>query len=374
MKLLITAALLGISVTFTGTGTVHAAPGTAVSVQHFGQLADGTPVDLYTLKSKTLEVSITNYGGRIVTLKTPDRDGKQDDVALGYDSFEPYRLIKTFFGALVGRYANRIGHGQFTLNGRVYQLPLNAGANSLHGGLIGFDKRLWQAHAEPDGLKLTYVSRDGEEGYPGTLTATVRYTVIRNELRIEYRATTDRDTVVNLTNHAYFNLTGIGNDTVLGHQVVLHADRYTPTDAGQIPTGELRDVTGTPFDFRQPHAIGERIEAADEQLRLSRGYDHNWVLNSHSRQPALAAEVYEPKSGRVMQVLTTEPGLQFYTGNNLDGSIVGKGGIHYISRSGFCMETQHFPDSPNHPDFPSTTLKAGHTFHSTTIFRFSSRG
>lgn len=369
MKSRMTIAAIGISWSFAS--VLHA--GTTVSVQPFGQLADGTPVDIYTLKSAALEVSISNYGGRIVTLKTRDRDGRQDDVTLGYDSLAPYLARKDFFGALVGRYANRIAHGRFTLNGQTYQLAINSGENSLHGGLVGFDKQLWQAHAEPNGLKLTYVSKDGEENYPGTLTVTVHYTVVRNELRIEYRATTDRDTVVNLTNHAYFNLAGIGNDTVLGHEVTVYANRYTPADAGRIPTGELRDVTGTPFDFRKPHTFGERIDSTDEQIVSSRGYDHNWVLNGPAGHLSLAAEVYEPKSGRVMQVLTTQPGLQIYTGNFLDGSLIGKRGIHYQSRSGFCMETQHFPDSPNHPDFPTTTLKAGHTFQSTTIYRFSAR-
>ena len=348
------------------------AAATTVAVEHFGELADGTPVDLYTLKSSALEVSITNYGWRIVTLKTADRSGRVDDVVLGYDGFAPYLTGRPFFGAVVGRYANRIARGRFTLDGHTYQLPINNNGNSLHGGLVGFDKRLWQGRIEGNGVLLTYLSKDGEEGYPGNLTATVRYRVVRNELRVEYGATTDRDTVVNLSNHSYFNLAGAGNGNILGHELTIYADRFTPLDATQIPTGELRSVAGTPFDFRRPHAIGERIDADDDQLRIGHGYDENWVLNAYPGKPALALVAYEPVSGRVMEVLTDQPGLQLFSGNFL-GPLTGKGGRTYDVRSAFCVETQHFPDSPNHRDFPSTLLRPGQVFKSTTIFRFSTR-
>ncbi len=348
------------------------AGGTTVTTQRFGQLADGTPVDLYTLKSSALDVTITNFGDRIVTLKTADRNGKIDDVVLGYDTFEPYLTGRPFFGAVVGRYANRIAHGRFTLDGRSYQLPINNNGNSLHGGLVGFDKRLWTGRVVPNGVLLTYLSKDGEEGYPGNLTATVRYTVVRNELRVDYGATTDQDTVVNLSNHSYFNLAGAGRGNILGHQLTILADRFTPLDANQIPTGELRSVAGTPFDFRTPHAMGERIDADDDQLRLGHGYDENWVLNDRKAKPTLAASVYEPGSGRVMDILTNQPGLQLFSGNFL-GPVTGKGGKEYVPRTAFCLETQHFPDSPNQPSFPSTVLKPGQSFKATTIFRFSSR-
>jgi aldose 1-epimerase len=340
-------------------------------MKHFGQLPDGAPVDLYTLKSAQIEVSVTNYGAHIVAIRTPDRNGKTDDVALGYDTLAEYVAGKPFFGAMVGRYANRIAKGSFTLDGQRYQLAQNDGMNSLHGGRVGFDKRLWQGHVETTSVVLTYVSPDGEEGYPGALHTTVRYTVSGAELRIDYLATTDRDTVLNLSNHTYFNLAGAGSGPILDHRVTLYADRFTPVDATLIPTGELRAVAGTPFDFRQAHPIGERIEGTDEQLRFGHGYDHNWVLNGYGGDPKPAARVYDPKSGRVLEVLTSEPGLQFYTANFLDGTTYGKGGKQYTRRSAFCMETQHFPDSPNHPSFPSTVLKPGQTFRSTTIFRFS---
>jgi aldose 1-epimerase len=293
-------------------------------------------------------------------------------VILGFDSLGGYvDNPGPFFGALIGRYGNRIGGARFALNGIEYKVDQNDGANSLHGGARGFDKAIWTAKELGDGgLELTYLSKDGEEGYPGNLNATVTYHLTgANELRIDYAATTDKTTVVNLTNHSYFNLKGDGD--ILGHILTLHADRFTPVDSGLIPTGELRAVNGTPFDFRKPTAIGARIDQTDEQLKLGRGYDHNWVLNRKGRRLSLAARVEEPSTGRVLEVSTTEPGIQFYTGNFLDGTIKGKGGKVYGLRSGFCLETQHFPDSPNNPEFPSTVLKPGEKFHSTTVFKFS---
>jgi aldose 1-epimerase len=350
-----------------------------VKKQAFGKMADGTPVDLYTLTNeKGMQVEITTYGGAVVSLTAPDRHGKYADVVLGMDSVAGYQHQTAFFGALIGRYGNRIGNAQFHLDGKAYHLPKNDGQNTLHGGNMGFDKHAWtatEAH-DPAGpaLELTYVSKDGEEGFPGTLTAKVVYTLTaENELRIDYTATTDKDTVLNLTNHSYFNLAGAGEGTVLDHQVMIDADRFTPVDAGLIPTGELKPVKGTPFDFTKATAIGARIGADDQQLKDAKGYDHNFVLNARGTGLRKAAEVYEPKSGRVVDVWTTEPGLQFYTGNFLDGTVKGKGGKAYPFRGAFCMETQHFPDSPNKPSFPSTELKPGQTYHTTTAYRFSAR-
>jgi aldose 1-epimerase len=349
--------------------------------QPFGKTNDGRAVDLYTLTNqKGMEVAITNFGGIIVALKVPDRKGKIDDVVLGYDALDGYLLNKAFFGAIIGRYGNRIAHGKFTLDGKTYSLPKNDGDNTLHGGPEAFNKRLWSARdvstSKGQALELTYRSPDLEEGFPGNLEAKVIYTLSKeqNELTIAYSATTDKDTVVNLTNHSYFNLAGQGNGDILNHQLKILGDRITAVDATLIPTGELRPVKGTPFDFTQATAIGARINQDDPQLKLGKGYDHNFVLNAHSKgTPALAAEAYEPSSGRVLQVLTTEPGVQFYSGNFLDGSIQGKGGKVYNYRYGFCLETQHFPDSPNHPAFPSTELKPGQTYSTTTTFRFSTR-
>ena len=344
---------------------------TNVSKQAFGHTSDGTAVDLYTLADGKVEVRIMTYGGIIVSLRTPDRNGKLDDVVLGYDSVDKYIAQTPYFGAIVGRYANRIAHGSFQLDGKTYSIPKNNGDNALHGGIRGFDKVVWTARQIKDGVELGYVSRDGDQGFPGTLTTTVRYTLIGSALRIEYSATTDKDTVLNLTNHSYFNLQGQGKGEVLGHVLKIDASRFTPADATQIPTGELKSVEGTPFDFRTPHAIGERIDADDPQLRIGGGYDNNFVLDHAQGQLAEAAEVYEPTTGRILRVLTTEPGVQFYTGNNLDGSITGKEGRVYKSRFAFCLETQHFPDSPNHPSFPTTELKPGLEFHSVTVFQFS---
>jgi aldose 1-epimerase len=347
-----------------------------VKKQAYGKMPDGTVVDLYTLTNANgMQAGILTYGGTVVSLTAPDRNGKYADVVLGMDDLAGYRKATAFFGALIGRYGNRIGHAQFTLDGQTYKLPANDNGNTLHGGPEGFDKRVWTAvpGAGADGqtLELTYVSKDGEMGFPGTLTAKVVYTLTpKNELKIDYTATTDKPTVVNLTNHSYFNLAGQGEGDVLGHEVMINADRFTPVDAGLIPTGELKPVTGTPFDFTKPTAIGARIEANDEQLKFGKGYDHNWVLNKTGDGLTKAAEVSEPKTGRVMEVWTTEPALQFYTGNFLDGTLTGKGKT-YPRRGAFCMETQHYPDSPNKLAFPTTELKPGATYHTTTLYRFS---
>jgi aldose 1-epimerase len=349
---------------------------TKVTSQPFGQLQDGTPVELFTLSDGLFEARIATYGGVLVSFKAPDRSGNVADVVLGFDDLDGYVAnfngpLDAFFGALIGRYANRIAHGTFTLDGQKYSLPLNNGENSLHGGPHGFNNVVWTAKPIDAGVELTYLSKDGEAGYPGNLTATVRYTLKKGDFQIEYSATTAKDTVVNLTNHAYFNLAGTGD--ILSHQVTLHASRFTPVDAGLIPTGELKPVDSTPFDFRKPNAIGGRINENDEQLHRGRGYDHNWVLDNKGGKLAEAADLYDPASGRVLKVLTDQPGIQFYSGNFLDGSIKGKGGKPYRLHSGLCLETQHFPDSPNHPDFPTTELKPGERYHTVTIYRFSAR-
>lgn len=341
----------------------------------FGTMPDGRVIHLYTLTNRHgVEVSITNYGGRVVSILAPDRIGKMADVTLGFNHLQGYLGANPFFGALVGRYANRIALAQFTLDGVKYPLAKNDGPNSLHGGAKGFDKKVWKARelspAEP-ALELTYLSKEGEEGYPGNLSVKVVYTLTdENGLRIDYTATTDKDTVINLTNHAYFNLAGQGNGDILKHQLMINAGRFTPIDSTLIPTGELRSVQGTPFDFRKPTAIGARIEDNNEQLKYGKGYDHNFVLNRHGSGLTLAARVTEPESGRVLEVWTTQPGLQFYTGNFLDGTIRGKEGKVYGRRSALCLETQHFPDSPNHPDFPTAELKPGETYHQVTVYKF----
>jgi aldose 1-epimerase len=341
----------------------------------FGKTSGGQAVDLYTLTNKNgMETTIATLGGTVVSLKAPGRGGSFADVVLGFDSLEGYLAPNPYFGALIGRYGNRIGHARFSLDGKEYTLARNNGENSLHGGIQGFDKRVWTARELSDSLELTYVSPDGEEGYPGALTATVKYSLTdANELRIEYTATTDKATVLNLTNHSYFNLAGAGEGDILKHEMTIAADRYTPVDAGLIPTGELRPVEGTPFDFRKPVAIGARIGNDDEQLKLGKGYDHDYVLSAGGGKLALAARVTEPTSGRVMEVLTDQPAVQFYTGNFLDGSIKGKGGKTYGHRYGFCLETQHYPDSPNHPAFPSTVLRPGERYHTVTVYRFSAQ-
>ena len=349
--------------------------GTTIRKADFGKTHDGSAVSIYTLtNAHGLEARIMTYGGILVSLKTPDRNGTLADVVLGFDTLEGYEANPgPFFGALIGRYGNRIGNARFRLDGIEYHLDKNDGKNTLHGGARGFDKRVWTGRELPDGgLELTYRSKDGEQGFPGNLTATVAYHLTdANELRIDYSATTDKLTVVNLTNHSYFNLMGAGSGDILGHRLTLNADRFTPVDPGLIPTGELRSVAGTPFDFRKPTLIGARIGEPDQQITLAHGYDHNWVLNRSGDGLTLAARAEEPISGRVLEVLTMQPGVQFYTGNFLDGTIRGKGGKIYGHRAGFALETQHFPDSPNEPKFPSTELKPGQTFRSTTTFRFS---
>src|ERR1039457_2822722 len=349
-----------------------------VKKQAYGKMPNGAAVERYTLtNAKGMQAGIITYGGTVVSLTAPDRNGKYADVVLGMDDLAGYMKATAFFGALIGRYGNRIGHAQFTLEGKAHKLPANDGPNTLHGGPAGFDKHVWSAvpGSSTDGetLELTYVSKDGEAGFPGTLTSKVVYTLTaNNELEIDYTATTDKPTVVNLTNHSYFNLAGAGEGDVLSHEVMINADRYTPVDANLIPTGELRPVAGTPFDFTKSTAIGARIEANDEQIKFGKGYDHNWVLNKGPAFVTKAAEVYEPKSGRVMEVWTAEPALQFYTANFLDGTLQGKGKT-YIRRGALCMETQHYPDSPNHPSFPTTELKPGETYQTTTVYRFSAR-
>jgi aldose 1-epimerase len=343
----------------------------------WGKTRTGQAVDIYKLTNASgVEANIITYGARVQSLKCPDAHGQMADIVLGFDNLEGYLGENPYFGAVVGRYGNRIAKGRFKLDGTEYTLARNNGDNALHGGLKGFDKVVWTAKevSSPAGpaVELTYVSKDGEEGYPGTLTATVRYTLTdAGELKLDYTATTDKKTVLNLTNHSYFNLAGQGSGEILGHRLRIDADRFTPVDAGLIPTGELRSVAGTPFDFRQPHVIGERIDADNEQLKLGKGYDHNFVLNGQAGTMRKVVRVTEPKTGRVLEVSTDQPGIQFYTGNFLDGTVKGKGGKAYGFRTAFCLETQHFPDSPNHPKFPSTVLNPGATYKTSTVFTLS---
>lgn len=324
-----------------------------------------------------MAMAVTNFGGRLVMLRVPDKSGQFADVVLGYDTLSQYLTGNPYYGAMIGRYGNRIAKGKFTLEGKEYELAVNNGMNALHGGPGGFHNVLWEVEAkqteEGQALVLTYVSPSGEEGYPGTLTTKVTYImpINRNELIIDYEATTDQTTIVNLTHHSFFNLAGEGAGDILGHEFTINADRFCPVDEGLIPTGELRPVTGTPFDFTQPHKAGERIGMDDEQLKFGKGYDHNWVLNKKSDELSLAATVVEPLSGRKMEVWTTEPGLQFYSGNFLTKNEVGKDGHVYDFRNAFCLEAQHFPDSPNHPEFPSTVLKPGEVYKQRTIYKFS---
>ena len=349
---------------------------TGIKRSEFGKMPDGQQVHLYTLtNSNGMKVAITNYGARIVSILAPDRNGKMADVVLGFDNLPDYMKYNTYFGALVGRYANRIGGAKFALDGKVYHLPVNNGPNSLHGGTEGFDKRFWAAEevsGEDPSLIMTYTSKDGEEGYPGTLKAKVVYTLTKdNSLKIDYSATTDKDTVINLTNHSYFNLAGEGNGNVLKQVLWINSDEITPVDATQIPTGKIEKVDGTPFDFRKPTPIGEHINEDNQQLKTGKGYDINYILERKDSGLELAARAYDPESGRELEVYTTEPGVQFYSGNFLDGSVHGKGGAAYGPRSAFCLETQHYPDSPNHPSFPTTELKPGQTFHQVTVFKFT---
>ena len=346
----------------------------SITWEPFGTTFDGEPVTLYTLRNRQgAEAKIASYGGIVTTLKMPDRNGKYEDIVLGYDNLVGYLTNSPYFGALIGRYGNRIAKGRFTLNGVEYILATNNYPNALHGGIKGFDKVVWKArpHLTSTGpaLELKYVSRDGEEGYPGTLDVTAVYTLTdHNELRLDFTATTDKPTIVNLTHHSYFNLAGRGD--ILGHQVMIVADTFTPVDATLIPTGEFRPVEGTPFDFRQPTAIGARINENNQQLKFGGGYDHNWVIKKPEKVLGLMARVTDPTTGRVMEVLSTEPGLQFYSGNFLDGTITGKYGWKYEHRNGFCMEPQHYPDSPNKPQFPSVVLNPGEVYRNTIIYRF----
>jgi len=356
--------------------TPPAAPKAAVARTSFGRLPDGAEVARYTLTNRSgMEVDVIDYGGIVTSIKVPDRQGTRADVVLGFGSLDGYVKNPPYFGAIVGRYANRIAKAQFTLDGKTYRLAANSGPNTLHGGTKGFDKAVWQAepfeHGAEAGVVLTHTSPDGEEGFPGTLTIRVTFTLSdRNELSLDYTATTDQPTVLNLTHHDYFNLAGEGSGDVLRHELLINADRYTPVDATLIPTGELANVAGTPFDFRMPTAIGARIAADDVQMKRGSGYDHNFVINHQGSDLALAARVEEPESGRVLEVRTTEPGVQFYSANFLKGN-TGKSGHEYQDRGAFCLETQHFPDSPNHPAFPTTTLRPGEPFHSHTVYAFS---
>ena len=351
---------------------------TSAKPRLFGHTADGKEVTLFTLKNHAgVEATITNYGGIVVSFRVPDKSGKFDDVVLGYDSLGHYLKETPYFGALIGRYGNRIKEGKFSLNGVEYKLATNNGRNHLHGGVKGFDKVVWDAEQREtkDGpsLALTYISKDGEEGYPGNLNVKAVYTLTgANELTVDFTATTDKPTVVNLTHHSYFNLAGANAaQNILDHEIMINADRFTPVDSGLIPTGELKDVSGTPMDFRTPTAIGARINADFEQLRLAGGYDHNWVINKPEEGMRLFARVVEKTTGRILEVFSPEPGVQFYSGNFLDGSIVGKGKRQYVHRYGFCLEPQHFPDSPNNPAFPSTVLNPGQTYSTRIVYRFT---
>ena len=345
--------------------------------EQFGTTPDGKKVDIYALTNANgCVVKITNYGGIVVSLTVPDKNGKMGDVVLGYDNLDDYIKNNPYFGALIGRYGNRIGKAKFELNGQTYALAANNDGNHLHGGIVGFDKVVWDAKEiqqdDAVGLELNYLSKDGEEGYPGNLNVTVKYIwTNNNELKIDYAATTDKDTVVNLTHHSYFNLAGKGD--ILKHELMINADKFTPVDEGLIPTGELRSVKETPMDFTKSTAVGARIDQDTEQLKFGLGYDHNWVINNYDGTMKMVACLSEPTTGRVMEVHTTEPGLQFYSGNFLDGTITGKGGTVYKHRTGLCLESQHFPDSPNKPDFLSTTLKPGDKYSTTTIYKFKTK-
>jgi aldose 1-epimerase len=351
--------------------------GAMIDKTSYGKLPDGREVFQYTLTNAAgVEVRIINYGATVTSIKVPDRNGKMADVVLGYDSLSGYMGGNAYLGAIVGRYGNRINKGKFELDGEEYQVTVNDGTNHLHGGKVGYNKVLWDAKVGSSNgtpsLALTYVSPDGEEGYPGTVTLTVTYTLTEaNELRIDYEGTTDKPTILNPTHHSYFNLTGNPAETILNHELTINADKFTPVDAGLIPTGAIADVAGTPFDFRKSAKIGLRINDQDEQLQFGHGYDHNWVLNNYDRTVHKVVEFYEPLSGRLMEVFTDQPGMQFYSGNFLDGTIRGKGGIMYQHRTGLCLEAQCFPDSPNKANFPSVTLRPGQIYHQRTIYKFS---
>ena len=359
------AGLSGAMILSSSTSLAHA----AVSVAPWGDV-DGKNVEIYTLTDADLTIRITNFGAHIVDVMAPDKDGKKADVILGFKDLAGYQADNsTYMGSVVGRYGNRIAGGTFSLGGQTYHVPTNDhGYNSLHGGTKGFDRMVWTGKKLANGVEFTLVSPDGDMGFPGALTVHVRYTLAGHALHIHYAATTTKPTVLNLTNHTYFNLSGEGNGTILNEVATIPADRYTPVDAKLIPTGDLAPVEGTPFDFRKPTAIGARIGDDNEQLKIAGGYDHNWVLNGSGMKEA--AMVMDPATGRTLTVTTTEPGVQFYTGNFLDGSLTGVGGQPYVKNGGFCLETQHFPDSPNHPAFPTTELKPGQSLHSETVFTF----
>lgn len=349
---------------------------TTVIKGEFGKLPDGSSAELYTLKNADIEVQLTNYGARVVSIRTKDRTGAMGEIALGYDSVEGYLRegsVKTYFGSIAGRYANRIRGGRFTLDGHTYQIPPNNDGNALHGGVRGFDAEVWTSKTIPGGVEFTLYSNDGDTGFPGNVDVHVRYTLEGSAIHIRFHATTDKPTVLNLTNHTYFNLGGIGSGSIVDEVLTLNADNYTPVDSGLIPAGGVQPVAGTPFDFKQPTRIGERIDAKNEQLELAWGYDHNMVLNGPDGTMKLAAELFDAKSGRVLTVSTTQPGVQFYTGNHLDGSYTGRSGVTFAKRTGLCLETQHFPDSPNQPAFPSTELRPGQTMESETKYAFSVR-
>jgi aldose 1-epimerase len=371
--------VLGAGVCLASCAAAADKPAGNISKQPFGKTPDGQAVDLYTLRNANgAEATIMTYGGIVQSLKMPDKNGKLDDIVLGYDNLDSYVTNNPYyFGCLVGRYGNRIGGAKFTLEGKTFTLAANNGPNSLHGGLKGFDKVVWQAakaDVGPDGprLELSYLSKDGEEGFPGSLSVKAVYTLTDgNDLRLDFTATADRPTICNLTHHSYFNLRGQGNGDILGHEVYINSDKTTPVDKELITTGKYAYVGGTPFDFRKPTTIGAHINDPDTVLQYGPGYDHNWIINKPAGSFGLQARVYEPTSGRVMEVLSTEPGLQFYAGNFLDGKMKGKGGAVYQRRTGFCMEPQHYPDSPNKPMFPTTELKPGRIYKNTIIYKFS---
>ncbi|WP_447041270.1 aldose epimerase family protein [Streptomyces sp. DSM 118878] len=378
------AAAAGLSAAATGVsyateGAARTAPSSKPVRELFGKLADGTKVYRWSLANGGTRLKVLSYGGIVQSLELPDRHGRYTNVSLGYDSIEEYVAGTTFFGATIGRYGNRIARGRFTLDGATHQLSVNDGEHSLHGGAKGFNTRVWDVEPFTDssgvGLVLRYVSVDGEMGYPGTLRVKVTYTLTaRGEWRIDYAATTDKATVVNLTNHTYYNLAGEGSGSIEGHELTLAARRFTPTDAGLIPTGELAKVSGTPFDFRRAKTVGRDIRAAHPQLVTAKGFDHNWVLDKGiTRAPEHFATLRDPDSGRTMRIATTEPGVQFYSGNFLDGTLTGPSGRTYRQGDGLCLETQHFPDSPNQPSFPSTVLRPGETYRSSTVHGFSAR-
>ncbi|GHH17767.1 aldose epimerase family protein [Streptomyces rubradiris] len=370
------AAAAGLAATTLG-GTAHAAPGRKPVKELFGTLADGTKVHRWSLENGGTRMKVLSYGGAVQALELPDRHGRYANVVAGFGDLADYAAKSPYFGALIGRYGNRIDAGRFTLDGKPYQLDVNDGGNSLHGGARGFDKRVWDVEPFTEGtdvgLRLRYTSADGEMGYPGTLRTQVTYTLTRHgDWRIDYEATTDKATVVNLTSHVYWNLAGEGSGSIEDHELSIAAARYTPTDAGLIPTGELARVAGTPFDFRHAKPVGRDLRAGHEQLVLAKGYDHNWVLDKGiTARPEHVATLRDPHSGRTLKIATDQPGLQFYSGNFLDGTLTGTSGRTYRQGDALCLETQHFPDSPNHPEFPSTVLRPGRTYRTTTIHRFS---